>query len=132
MIDYIRKKGIVYKNQYHIVFCTKYRRKVLDNDEVVNRLKDLLYNIANEKDVIIHTMEIMPDHVHLFIEVDPRLTVHKVVKDLKGISSRILRSEFPKVKTRIPSLWTRNYFCSTVGRISEDTVMRYIDSQKGK
>lgn len=67
---YVHKEGIVYKNQYHIIFCPKYRRKVLVNGVDV-RLKELLYEIAKEHDVNILSMEVMPDHVHLFIEMDP-------------------------------------------------------------
>ena len=73
---------------------------------------------------------IMPDHVHLFIEFDPRMNLHKVIKTLKGVSSHKLREEFPYLKSRIPSLWTRSYFSSTVGHVSEETVQQYIESQK--
>lgn len=101
--DYTHKKGIVYKNQFHIIFCPKYRRKVLVNG-VDERLKEILFEIAKTKDVEIKALEIMPDHVHIFIDFDPRLTLHKIVKDFKGISSRILREEFPHLKSRLPSL----------------------------
>ncbi len=126
---YTHKKGIVYKNQYHIIFCPKYRRKVLV-DGVDSRLKEIISDVANEMGVEVKAMEVMPDHVHLFIDVDPRLAVHKVLKVMKGRSSRILREEFPWLKSRIPSLWTRSYFICTVGHINEDTITRYIESQK--
>ena len=80
--------------------------------------------------VEIKAMEVMPDHVHLFIEFDPRMNLHKVIKTLKGVSSHKLREEFPYLKSRIPSLWTRSYFSSTVGHVSEETVQQYIESQK--
>lgn len=127
--NYIYKKGIVYKNQYHIVFCPKYRRKVLINNIALD-LKDILYQIAKDKDVEIKALEIMPDHVHMFIEFDPRLMLHKVIKDFKGISSRILREKYPSLKSRLPSLWTRSYFSCTIGHISEETIKNYIESQK--
>ena len=127
--DYTHKKGIVYKNQFHIIFCPKYRRKVLV-DGVDIRLKEILFDIAKEKDVEIKALEIMPDHVHIFIDFDPRLTLHKIVKDFKGISSRILREEFPHLKSRLPSLWTRSYFACSVGHISEETIKEYIENQK--
>ena len=101
--DYTHKKGIVYKNQFHIIFCPKYRRKVLV-DGVDIRLKEILFDIAKEKDVEIKALEIMPDHVHIFIDFDPRLTLHKIIKDFKGISARILREEFPYLKSKLPSL----------------------------
>ena len=127
--DYTHKKGIVYKNQFHIIFCPKYRRKVLV-DGVDIRLKEILFDIAKEKDVEIKALEIMPDHVHIFIDFDPRLTLHKIIKDFKGISARILREEFPYLKSKLPSLWTRSYFACSVGHISEETIKEYIENQK--
>ncbi len=131
MQDYARKKGIVYKNQFHVIFCPKYRRKVLV-DGVDIRLKEILYEEASKLAVGIKSLEVMPDHVHIFLECDPRLPLHKVIKQLKGVSSRKLREEFPWLKSRIPSLWTRSYFSCTVGHISESTIMKYIEDQKRK
>ena len=131
MQDYTRKKGIVYKNQFHVIFCPKYRRKVLV-DGIDVRLKEILYEEAEKLDVTIKSLEVMPDHVHMFIEFDPRLIVHKVIKQLKGASSHRLREEFPSLKSKLPSLWTRSYFSCTVGHISEATIMRYIEEQKNK
>jgi putative transposase len=126
---YTRKQGIVYKNQFHVIFCPKYRRKVLV-DEIAQDLETILHEVAKEKEVTIHALEIMADHVHLFIEFDPRLLLHKVIKDMKGISSRILRDKHPSLKSRLPNLWTRSYFSCTVGHISEDTIKEYIENQK--
>ncbi|WP_184662758.1 IS200/IS605 family transposase [Texcoconibacillus texcoconensis] len=127
--NYTQKKGIVYKNQFHIIFCPKYRRKVLV-DDVAEDLIKTLHQIAEEKEVTIKSLEVMPDHVHMFIEFDPRLMLHKVIKDFKGISSRILREKHPHLKSRLPNLWTRSYFSCTVGHISEETVQEYIKNQK--
>ena len=99
-------------------------------DGVDTRLKEILYEEASDMNVEIKALEVMPDHVHLFIEFDPRMNLHKVIKTLKGVSSHKLREEFPYLKSRIPSLWTRSYFSSTVGRVSEETVQQYIESQK--
>lgn len=126
---YTYKKGIVYKNQYHIIWCPKYRRPVL-TDGVDMRLKEILHEVASEMEVTIKALEIMPDHVHLFIDLDPRLGVHNVIKTMKGRSARILRSEFPQLKTRLPNLWTRSYFLCTVGHVNEGTVKKYIEDQK--
>ena len=128
---YTHKEGIVYKNQYHIVFCPKYRRKVLVNGVDV-RLKELLYEIAEENNVTIMSLEVMPDHVHLFFEMDPRQPLHIMIRNFKGRSSRVLREEFPWLKTKLPALWTRSYFSCTVGHINEETIQKYIESQKGK
>ena len=127
--EYIHKQGLVYKNQFHVVFCPKYRRPVLV-DGVDVRLKEILLEKAAELDVKILSMEIMPEHVHLFISFDPRLMLHKIIKILKGSSSRILREEFPSLKSRLPSLWTRSYFSCSVGHIGEAAVRRYIEEQK--
>ena len=127
--EYIHKQGLVYKNQFHVVFCPKYRRPVLV-DGVDVRLKEILLEKAAELDVKILSMEIMPDHVHLFISFDPRLMLHKIIKILKGSSSRILREEFPSLKSRLPSMWTRSYFSCSVGHIGEAAVRRYIEEQK--
>ncbi|MBM6822176.1 IS200/IS605 family transposase [Fusobacterium mortiferum] len=129
MNEYTHKKGIVYKNQFHIIFCPKYRRKVLVNGIDI-RLKEILYDIAKQKNIEIKALEIMPDHVHMFIEFDPRLMLHKIIKDFKGISSRILREEFPSLKTRLPNMWTRSYFSCSIGHISEETIKQYIENQK--
>lgn len=129
MDDYTHKSGIVYKNQFHIIFCPKYRRKVLI-DGVDVRLKELIYEIAAEQDITIKALEIMPDHVHLFIEFDPRKVLHKSIKDIKGRTSKILRQEFPWLKSRIPSLWTRSYFSCSVGHVNEATIQKYIEGQK--
>ena len=128
---YVHKKGLVYKNQYHIIFCPKYRRKVLING-IDERLKEILYDIAREIDVEIKALEVMPDHVHMFIEFDPRISLHDVVKRLKGRSSHILREEYPSLKKKLPSLWTRSYFSCTIGHISEETIKQYVESQKNK
>ena len=127
--EYVHKQGLVYKNQFHVIFCPKYRRPVLV-DGVDIRLKEILLEKAAELDVRILSMEIMPDHVHLFISFDPRLMLHKIIKILKGASARILREEFPSLKSRLPSMWTRGYFSCSVGHIGEAAVRRYIEEQK--
>ena len=75
-------------------------------------------------------MEIMPDHVHLLMEVDPQYGIHKAVKRIKGYSSRVLRQEFPWLKSRIPTLWTNSYFVSTVGGAPLSVIKQYIEDQK--
>jgi len=77
-------------------------------------------------------MEIMPDHVHLLVEVDPQYGIHRLVKQIKGVTSRILRQEFPKIKSGLPTLWTNSYFVSTVGGAPLSVIRQYIESQKTK
>lgn len=129
-ISYKSNNNVVYSCKYHVVFCPKYRRKVLVNG-VDERLKDIARQLANEYNVEIIEMEIMPDHVHILCEVDPQFGIHKFVKWLKGRSSRILREEFPWLKSRLPTLWTNSYFVSTVGEAPLEVIKQYIEQQKG-
>lgn len=126
---YTSNAHCVFNLGYHIVFCPKYRRKVLVNG-VDERLKSLLSAKANELGITIENMEVMPDHVHLFIRSKPTYAVHFVINQLKGYSSVCLRNEFPWLRSRLPSLWTRSYFVESVGHISEETVRKYIEDQK--
>lgn len=128
---YIHKEGLVYKNQFHVIFCPKYRRKVLVGG-IDERLKEILPEEAAKLQAEILSLEVMPDHVHLFLTCDPRLLLHRIIKQLKGASAHRLRMEFPELKSRLPCLWTRSYFCCTVGHISEATIRRYIEMQKDK
>lgn len=121
----------VYNIGYHLIWCPKYRRKVLVG-AVELRLKELLQEKAKELGLIIDTMEVMPDHVHLFVTSTPVLSPHYIVQQLKGFSSFQLRSEFPKLKSRLPTLWTRSYYCESVGHISAETIKRYIEEQKNQ
>ena len=121
----------VYNLGYHIIWCPKYRRKVLTSD-VAKRLRELLYEKATSIDVEIETLEIMPDHVHLLVKASPVDSPHFIVQQLKGYTSRILRAEFSHLRSRLPTLWTRSYYIESVGHISEDTVRRYIEDQKNK
>ena len=128
-ITYKSNKNIVYSCKYHIVWCPKYRRKILI-DGVDVRLKELIKSIADELQVEIIEMEIMPDHVHILLDVDPQFGIHKAVKTIKGKTSRILRQEFPWLCSRLPTLWTNSYFCSTVGNAPLSIIKQYIENQK--
>lgn len=121
----------VFNVAYHLIWCPKYRRAVLV-DGVDIRLKELLIKKAKEMKMSIEKLEVMPDHVHIFIKCQPVDNPQWIVKNLKGYSSRFLRKEFPTLKSRLPCLWTRSYYCESVGHISEATVKKYIESQKDK
>ncbi len=129
-VRYRRNNGSVFSLKYHLVFCPKYRRPVLVG-EVEKRLKELLTQKAEEIDVTIEALEVMPDHVHMFVSTDPTEAPQRLANQFKGYTSRILRQEFPHLKSRLPSLWSRSYFVSSTGRVSEETVKRYIEAQKG-
>jgi putative transposase len=112
-----------------VVWCPKYRREVLVGD-VETRLKQIIRGVAEQRQAEIIELEVMPDHVHLLIEVDPQYGIHRLIKQVKGISSRVLRSEFRQLRSRIPTLWTNSYFVSTVGGAPLKVIKQYIESQK--
>jgi putative transposase len=122
--------GAVFSLKYHLVWCPKYRRKVLISP-VDERLKELIVETAEEHRMTVHAMEVMPKRVHLFVEADPALCVAEIVNRFKGRSSRILRQEFASLRTRLPTLWSRSYYAGSVGAVSEGVVRRYIEAQKG-
>ncbi len=124
-----KSKTTIYNVNYHIIWCVKYRRKLLV-DYVDKRLKQLLLKKAKDIDIIIEKMETDKDHIHLFVKANPTQAIHWIVQQLKGYSSRILRKELSIVRTRVPSLWTRSYYAETIGHISEDVIKKYIEDQR--
>jgi len=122
-------RNVVYSCKYHVVWCPKYRRRVLANGVDI-RLKEIINKTAVELQAEIIELEVMPDHVHLLVEIDPQFGIHRLVKRLKGRSSRLLRREFPALKSRLPSLWTNSYFVSTVGGAPLEVIKQYIENQK--
>ena len=128
-MQYKSNNNIVYSCKYHIIWCPKYRRKVLVND-VEKRLKQLVYATADNLSVEIIEVETDQDHIHILADVDPQYGVNKFVRILKGRTSRILRDEFPHLKKRLPTLWTNSYFVSTVGGAPLAVVKQYIENQQ--
>ena len=126
-----RSNKSVYNIGYHLIWCPKYRRSVLIHP-VDKDLKLSLIKKSKEIKVDIEKMEIMPDHIHIFVKSDPTSAPHWIVQQFKGYTSRTLREKYPHLKSKLPSLWTRSYYCESVGHISEETVKRYIEEQKGK
>ena len=129
MVNYKSNNNVVYSCKYHVVWCPKYRRSVLASG-IDARLKTILQEVASDLQAEIIEMEIMPDHVHILVEVDPQFGIHRFVKTAKGRSSRLLRQEFPELKRRLPTLWTNSYFVSTVGGAPLALVKQYIENQK--
>jgi putative transposase len=99
-------------------------------DGVDVRLKEIIFEAVKELNAEVIEIEVMPDHVHLLVEVDPQFGIHKLVKHLKGFSSRLLRKEFAWLKSRLPTLWTNSYFVSTVGGASLQVIKQYVERQK--
>lgn len=120
-----------YNLNYHFVWCPKYRRKVL-TDNISKRLEELIQQKASKLNITIEAIEIMPDHVHLFISSSPLLAPHHIAAQFKGFTSHQLRKEFPELRTKLPTLWSRSYYVGACGHASESVVKMYIESQKGK
>ena len=127
---YHSEHSIIYSCQYHIIFCPKYRRPVLV-DAVAQRLREMLFEKQPEYGYAVMSMEIMPEHVHLLLDVDPRVGVCNVIAKIKGYTSHALREEYPWLKKRLPTLRTRSKFISTVGAVTLETVQQYIANQRG-
>ena len=120
---------MVYSSKYQVVWCPKYRRKVLEG-VIAKRLEQIPKRECKKYRAEIIALEIMPDHVHLLLEVDPPLGIHRLVKSLKGVSSHDLRKESTSLVSRLPSLWTNSYFVSTVGGAPLSVIKQYVENQK--
>jgi len=126
-MGYEHSRNQVYLMNLHFVWCPKRRKKVLVGN-VAKRLREILEQVAKEKQVNILALEIQPDHLHLFVSISPQMVTHKLVKAFKGRSSNILRKEFPSL-LKLPALWTNSYFVSTAGNVSSETIRKYIEAQ---
>ncbi len=129
--EYHFDHSIVYSCQYQVVFCPKYRRKVL-TPELQARFKELVDEKQEEYGYRVLGIEVMADHVHLLLDIDPRKGINQVVGRIKGYTAHTLRKEYPWLKSRLPCLWTRSKFISTVGSVSLGVVAEYIEEQKGR
>ncbi|HEV2457783.1 MAG TPA: IS200/IS605 family transposase [Ktedonobacterales bacterium] len=126
---YRRTAGAVSNLHYHLVWCPKYRRPVLTG-AVAERLKALLAEKAAAMDIQIAALDVMADHVHLFVTAPPTDAPQHLANQFKGYASRVLRQEFPHLRSRLPSLWTRSYYVGSAGHVSEETIKQYIAAQK--
>ena len=128
---YISSETTVHYMGYHFVWCPKYRRKVLVG-EIEKRANELVNEKVVELGCKVTALEVMPDHVHLFVQANPQLSPNKIIGQIKGYTSRKLREEFKELRTRLPTLWTRSYFVSTHRHVSDSVIQKYIEEQKGK
>jgi putative transposase len=129
---YTHARTCVYNINYHIVWCIKYRRKVLSAD-ISNRLIELLKAVGNEKGFSVVECKVGEnDHVHCFVSAPPKISVTQIVKYLKGISGNQLFREYPQLRKSLwkGQLWNGSYFCETIGSTSEENILRYIERQK--
>jgi len=126
-MEYKHSRNKVFLINYHLIWCPKRRKKVLVG-EIKTRLEQIINEVAKEKNIEILALEIMPDHLHLFVSSHPNILVHNLIKAFKGRSSNILRKEYPEL-LKLPSLWTHSYFISTAGKVSSETIQKYIETQ---
>ena len=127
--SYRSNRNVVFSCKFHIVWCSKYRRSVLV-DGADEQLKKIIARVCEARDAQLIELEVMPDHVHLLVDVDPQYGVHRLVKEIKGSSSRELRRDFAFLKRRLPTQWTHSYFVSTLGAAPRAVVKQYIENQK--
>ncbi len=120
-----------YDIQYHVVWITKYRKKIL-TDKIASRLKVLLMQGCSARKIVIIKGKIMPDHVHLLISAPPALSVAQIMQYLKGRSSKKLQEEFPSLRKQFwgQHMWATGYFCRSVGTITNEIIKKYIDGQE--
>jgi len=128
-IAYKSNRNVYYSCQYHIVWCPKYRRKLLV-EAVAERLAQIIREVCQEREAEVLSLEIMPDHVQMLVECDPQFGIHRLVRLIKGRSSRFLRQEFPALKRKLPTLWTNSYCVSTVGGAPLSVIKQYLEKQK--
>jgi putative transposase len=133
MANVYHGRGYIYCIEYHIVWCVKYRRKVLTN-KIENSLKEILNKIAEDNNFNILEINGDLDHIHLLIECSPQHYIPNILKALKGISARLLMKEFPSIKSKLwdGHLWNPSYFIATVSENTEEQIRNYIKSQKEK
>ena len=129
--DYRTTNKTIHSCQYHVIWCTKYRRKVLDI-QIQGRLKQLIREKQDEYEYQICEVETQPEHVHLLIEIPPIHSIHKIVGKIKAYTAKVLREEYPSLKSRLPSLWTRSKFVSSCGGVTLQVMKDYIEAQSGQ
>jgi putative transposase len=123
--------NFAFQRAYHVVWCPKYRRSVIGG-RIEARLKEIIAEVVAEKGAWLIELETMPDQVHLLVEVDPQFRIQKLVKAIKGRSSRLLRQKFSWLRSRLPTLWTNSYFVATVGAAPLSVINRYVESQNSR
>jgi putative transposase len=126
---YQREEHRVHLIVYHLIWCPKRRKPVLTG-EIATDCRALIQKKCNDLGWHVEELAIQPDHVHLFVRVWPTISVSEVLKDVQGVTSHELRQKYPQPR-KLPSLWTRSYFASTAGNVSQERIRLYIEAQKG-
>ena len=128
-MPYKSNRNVVYSCKFHVVWCPKYRRQIL-LPPIDETWKQVIRKVCDRTRSEIVEMEVMPDPVHLLVECDPQFGIHRFIQLVKGNTSHVLRSAFPMLKRRLPSLWTNSYFVATVGGAPLAVIQQYIGNQR--
>lgn len=128
--QYRHERHSVSMVNYHFVWCPKRRKKILKGD-IAKRLREIIWQKADELECVVIALEIDVEHLHLFLGCPPTIAPFQIAHRIKGASSRILRQEFPEL-LKLPSLWTHSYFVSTAGNVSNETIRKYIENHSTK
>ncbi len=129
-----RSAHSVYSLHYHLVIVVKYRKKVLCNDAIRERIKDIISSLAPKAGIEILAQEPGEDHHHILFKATPKANISNIVNIIKGTTSRYLRREFPETKKLLwgDSFWSDSYFVASTGQVSLDVLMQYVESQGEK
>lgn len=127
--DLKSNNNVVHLCRYHVIFCVKYRKKFL-NEIVESDLKKIVADVCNERRADLIEQECDGDHIHILVGVDPQFGIHKLIKQIKGRSSKILREKHYHLRSKIPALWTNSYFVATTGGVTVDIIKKYVENQK--
>ncbi len=130
ILTYQTTRAATYACEYHIIWCTKYRRSVLSS-EIQERFKELVIASEEKHGFKVRALETMTEHIHLLISIPPTLAVGVMIGKLKGMTAKVLREEFPHLKSRLPNLWTRSYFVASTGGVTLQVLKQYVENQKG-
>ncbi len=123
------KNSVTYASSYQVIWCSKYRRPVL-NEEIARRLEFIVKQVCLERQAELRGLQIEPDHLVLELDIDPQFGIHRLVKQIKASSSKQLRAEYKELRTRIPTLWTNNYFVATKGGSAVTLINNFLAQQK--
>ena len=129
-----RNRTSVYKVLYHLVFVTKYRKEMFDENHKQEQMKNILIDYCNNHNIRIDDLEVIPDHINMVISFEPKYSISTIVKMIKGSSARLWFKEHPEDKNKLYKghLWNNSYYIGTIGNVSKEIVLNYVKSQKDR
>lgn len=129
-LTYQKTRSSTYACEYHIIWCAKYRRTAL-SAAIQARFKELVLESQEKYGYIVRAVETLTDHVHLLISIPPTEAVGVMIGKIKGMTAKVLRDEFPYLKSQLPNLWTRSYFVASTGGVTLEVLKQYVENPKG-